>query len=404
MKLFVAFLINFLLPFFASAQFGCTDPPAINFDPLAQINDGTCIYSASNYQPNLVADLTQNLNENSALIYWNNQVLTINDGGNEAALFFLNNNNGAVIRKVIVDQANNVDWEALTQDNNNIYIGDFGNNFGDRVNLCVYKISKLDITNSINDTVSAIKMNFDYGNQVNFSSALNANNFDCEAFFYHMDSLHLFTKDWLDLKTRHYVLPSNWMDTVHANQIDSFLIDGLITDATIDSSSANAMLLGYKNNGNNIYTSFIWILSDYFGHHYFSGNKRRIEIGSMFNVSQTEGITLIDSTQGYISSEQISSVITVPAKLFQFNFQNYFFQSGANTPIIENEKNPLFYPNPADDKLFFNNKVNTIKLISLDGKVILDLQAPEEFIDIRFLDPGIYYLQGNGLIEKFEVY
>lgn len=403
MKLIIAFLINFSLPYFALAQFGCTDPLANNFDPLAQINDGTCTYSSTNYQPNLVADLTQNLNENSALIYWDNQIVTLNDGGNEAALFFLNNN-GAVLRKVIVDQANNVDWEALTQDNNNIYIGDFGNNYGNRNNLCVYKISKIDISNSINDTVSAIKMNFVYGNQANFNSALNANNFDCEAFFFHMDSLHLFTKNWLDLKTRHYVLPSHWIDTVNAVQIDSFLIDGLITDATIDSSSNHSMLLGYKNNGNNIYTSFIWILSDYSEHHYFSGNKRRIEIGNMFNLSQTEGITLIDSAQGYISSEQISSVITIPAKLFQFNFQNYFSQNGANTPNIEKEITPLFYPNPVNDKLYFSKKVDRIKVFSLDGKVIIDLKFPEEFIDIRNLDPGIYFLQGNGKIEKLEVY
>jgi len=403
MKLFVALLINFLLPIFAFGQFGCTDPLANNFDPLAQINDGNCTYSSTNYQPNLVANLTQNLNENSALIYWNNQIVTLNDGGNEAALFFLNTN-GAVLRKVIVSQASNIDWEALTQDENNIYIGDFGNNYGNRNDLCVYKISKIDISNSINDTVIAFKMNFDYGNQVDFNSALNANNFDCEAFFYHMDSLHLFTKDWLDLKTRHYVLPSHWMDTVHAIQVDSFLIDGLITDATIDTSSANAMLLGYKNNGNNIYTSFIWILSDYSEHHYFSRNKRRIEIGNMFNVSQTEGITLIDSTQGYLSSEQISSVITISAKLFQFNFQSFISQDGSNTPLITNENKLHFYPNPTADKLYFTNKVEAIRLFTIDGKVVLDLEVSEDYIDIKNLNPGIYYLRGNGFVEKFEVY
>jgi hypothetical protein len=403
MKLFVALLINFLLPIIAFGQFGCTDPLANNFNPLAQINDGNCTYSSTNYQPNLVANLTQNLNENSALIYWNNQIVTLNDGGNEAALFFLNPN-GAVLRKVIVDQASNMDWEALTQDENNIYIGDFGNNYGNRSNLCVYKISKIDISNSINDTVIAFKMNFDYGNQVDFNSALNANNFDCEAFFYHMDSLHLFTKDWLDLKTRHYVLPSHWMDTVHAIQVDSFLIDGLITDATIDTSSTNAMLLGYKNNGNNIYTSFIWILSDYSEHHYFSGNKRRIEIGNMFNVSQTEGITLIDSTQGYLSSEQISSVITISAKLFQFNFQSFISQDGANTPLITNESKLHFYPNPTADKLYFTNKVEAIRLFTIDGKVVLDIEVSEDYIDIKNLNPGIYYLKGNGFIEKFEVH
>jgi hypothetical protein len=194
------------------------------------------------------------------------------------------------------------------------------------------------------------------------------------------------------------------MDTVHAIQVDSFLIDGLITDATIDTSSANAMLLGYKNNGNNIYTSFIWILSDYSEHHYFSGNKRRIEIGNMFNVSQTEGITLIDSTQGYLSSEQISSVITISAKLFQFNFQSFISQDGSNTPLITNENKLHFYPNPTADKLYFTNKVEAIRLFTIEGKVVLDLEVSEDYIDIKNLNPGIYYLRGNGFVEKFEVY
>ena len=62
-------------------QMGCTDPQASNYDPLASLNDGTCIYGVTNYSPNLIGDLSFNLNENSGLIYWNNKLVTFNDSG-----------------------------------------------------------------------------------------------------------------------------------------------------------------------------------------------------------------------------------------------------------------------------------------------------------------------------------
>ena len=53
-----------------SAQSGCTDPQAQNYDVNAVINDGTCIYSTTNYSPQLVANLVSALDENSGLIFF----------------------------------------------------------------------------------------------------------------------------------------------------------------------------------------------------------------------------------------------------------------------------------------------------------------------------------------------
>jgi len=387
----------------ATSQWGCTDPLALNFNPLAQLNDGTCTYPPSNYQPVLTNNLNENLNENSALIHWNNELITLNDGGNEAALFFMDLA-GNIVRKVVIEQATNYDWEALAQDSQFIYIGDFGNNYGNRTNLCVYKVSKTAITNSTNDTVQALQLNFTFENQTNFSAALNANNFDCEGFFYHQDYLHLFTKNWLNLQTRHYILPNNWVGTVNAIQKDSFLVDGLITDATIDSATARILLIGYKNNGNNLYTSFIWILSDFSPHHYFSGNKRRIEIGNMLSLSQTEGITLIDSVSGYLSSERISSVITIPAKLFTFNLGDFFYQNDASTQLLIPSKQIELYPNPANGMLYFSQPVYALSIKALDGTVVVNAPHFSDCLDINSLKPGLYYVKGTGFCEKLQIY
>ena len=63
--------------------------------------------------------------------------------------------------------------------------------------------------NSENDTVVAGFILFSYPDQVSFERKLNNNNFDCEAFFYYHDSLHLFSKNWSDFKTKQYVVPSD---------------------------------------------------------------------------------------------------------------------------------------------------------------------------------------------------
>ena len=46
------------------------------------------------------------------------------------------------VRTIKIDNAKNDDWEELAEDDEFIYIGDFGNNNGKRKNLCIYIIRK----------------------------------------------------------------------------------------------------------------------------------------------------------------------------------------------------------------------------------------------------------------------
>jgi len=316
----IIFISSLLFHLCSCAQSGCTDPQANNFDPNALTNDGSCSYPATSYSMTLINNLSDQVQENSGLIRVGNFLYSFNDSGSDAKIYELDTT-GAVQRSIVLTGATNVDWEAITSNSTHVFIGDFGNNSGNRQNLCVYRFLKSDL---LLDTIVAEKLPFYWSDQVQFNAQANAHNFDCEAFVAREDSLVLFSKNWLNLYTRRYVLPVYWTDTIAAMVQDSFFVDGLITDASLSPDQSRTFLLGYKNNGNNFYTSFIWNLWDYSNGQVFSGNKRRIEIGNVLNVSQTEGIALTSNESGYVSSEKVVSFVTLAPKLFKFDFGAYF--------------------------------------------------------------------------------
>ena len=95
------------------------------------------------------------VNENSGLIFLNNNLITFNDSGGNNSLYEIDIVNGEVIRTVDIINATNYDWEDITTDFTLIYIGDFGNNYGNRQDLLIYKISISDFLNTSDNAVSA---------------------------------------------------------------------------------------------------------------------------------------------------------------------------------------------------------------------------------------------------------
>jgi len=275
------------------------------------------------YKPGFVANLPEAAKETSGLVFFGGTLWTINDSGNPAEIIQLDTTSGSIIRKVLVNNAVNADWEAITQDDSNIYIGDFGNNYGNRTNLCILKIPKNNLIKGSDSTVKASFIHFRYPDQSVFTKALNNNNFDCEAFIYHADSLHLFTKDWLDLQTRHYVIPTD-TGTCLARLAEQFNSDGLITDASIN-EQGSILLLGYKNTRGKSYSSFCWLLTGYKGNSVFTGTWQRIELGSALHLGQTEGISFANENLAWLSSESIlSGWLYRPAKLYRINIESFF--------------------------------------------------------------------------------
>lgn len=380
-------------------QGGCTDPQAQNYDPTAVFNDGSCIYQLTNYAPTLIADLSGELAENSGLSFLNNSIYSINDGGNSTIINELSIN-GSSVRNILIDSAQNVDWEAITTSETELFIGDFGNNSGTRNNLRIYRINKSDVLQS--DTVSSSFVQFYYPDQTNFSPQPNNNNFDCEAFIFFQDSLHLFTKGWANLYTKHYIVPLNNAEPVAAILKDSLFVDGLITDASIDAQTGNLLLLGYKNNGSNFYTSFIYLIFDYPNNQFFEGNKRRIELGNMLTLSQTEGITWKNQFSGFISSEKItSSFITIQPKLFEFDFTTYLVNDTLGINSINSSKYSIF-PNPTNDILnilFDEEYVNSDYKIFIEnslGQVVFESSTSKPTLKIELAnknEKGVYFIK-----------
>lgn len=132
--------------------------------------------------------LPKELNEISGLEKFNDTILiAINDGGNDPIIYFLDLN-GRILKKTVVKDVVNRDWEDLTMDGNrDLYIADVGNNAGTYTSFQLLKLSA-DVAFQ-SDTISSEILEFVY------PAGPLARTPDCEAIFWYNDTLHLLTKN-----------------------------------------------------------------------------------------------------------------------------------------------------------------------------------------------------------------
>jgi hypothetical protein len=91
------------------------------------------------------------------------------------------NDQGEITNAINITDATNVDWEDLASDQEgNIYIGDFGNNDNLRKDLCIYKVGKEALASTT--TIAAAKTSFSYPNQTAFPPIPSERFYDVEAF------------------------------------------------------------------------------------------------------------------------------------------------------------------------------------------------------------------------------
>jgi len=369
MRLILFFSFLFFFSLSANAQQGCTDPQAINYNSQATQNDGSCQYATSNYEPQEIAEFTEILNENSGIIVVDTSLWVNVDAQAINKLFKVDSLTGTVQKELEIENGFNVDWEELAQDDQHIYIGDFGNNHGDRENLRIYKMDKEELEK---DTAVVTVILFEYEDQSDYTrTAFNETNFDCEAFFYFNDSLHLFSKNWLNGKTRHYVLPTQ-EGMYTAKLVESFDTKGFITSADINEDGVVA-LLGYTEGG----STFLWLLHDYEGSQFFTGNKRRIELGSGIVNGKTEGISFSNGLRGYITSESFSQlIIQLPPKLLSFDLTQFFDESTSISQINLAKAEWQIFPNPFQKQLIVLAKAHNEKanfyLYDSAGRMIME--------------------------------
>ncbi len=244
------------------------------------------------------------LNENSGMTEYDGLIWFINDGGNDSAIYGYNRINRTMERSVAIRNSSNVDWEDITQNEEYLFIGDFGNNAsGNRDDLKIYMISKSDLIPAADTVIPAGIIHFRYEDQTDFSPVTNsATSFDCEAFIATEDYVVLFAKDWLNQQTRLYTLP-----LIPGNHVAKLRkhwdVNGLVTSAAWSADEQVLYLLGYSD----IVSPFLSIFSGFDSDNLTYNKVNRIEFPYLMP-TQTEGIAIRSDGTVLISSEAFTQI------------------------------------------------------------------------------------------------
>jgi hypothetical protein len=382
------FTIVLLLPLLTNAQSGCTDPQASNYNASATINDGSCVYPAVSVTPYNINVLNDTVAETSGLVWYNGLLWTHNDNADQR-LYALDTTSGQIAQRKTIINAANIDWEEIAQDDDYFYVGDFGNNVaGNRTDLRIFRISK-NTLGSGNLTVDTIR--FAYSDQTDFSNTgPNNTDFDCEAFIATDDSLYLFTKQWVSRKTSVYVLPKLPSPNVYAaSKRATHDVQGLVTGATFLKGKKTIVLCGYQANLANP-NPFVYLLYDFSGNNFFSGNKRKVEV--VQPLSQTEGIATVDGRSFFLTNEAVvNSAFTIPARLQKIDLTallgNYYQTDITSLP---GKESLLVFPNPARGSFAVNLEVTTPQWVTLS---LTDIKGRKVMEERRFISRGRHTLQ-----------
>lgn len=254
--------------------------------------------------------------ESSGLAFINSALWTHNDSGNATDLYQVSQDTETLNHTLKINDVHNNDWEDLAIDEQFLYIGNFGNNGGNRQDLSIYKVALNQVhTNQIHTDIVQ-KIDFKYQDQNKFDHEAYKHNFDCEAMIAYGDSLYLFSKNHADQECNLYRLSSSDSSSM-ASKIDRFDSRGTITAADYQVDSKVLALLGYKFIAGDDMPAFLWVFYDFEGADFFGGKSTYIDL--KLN-SQAEGVTFIDTSEVLISTEAESGG---KGKLYQLDISGY---------------------------------------------------------------------------------
>lgn len=243
-----------------------------------------------------VGYLDDKIQETSGLSILNGKLYTFNDSGNVPELFELDETSGN-IKNTYTINAKNKDWEALTNDGKNFYIGDFGNNGGTRRDLEIYK---LPFHNNEPKNDSITKISFYYPEQTEFIPKYTNNDFDAEAMIYLNGKIHLFTKEWKSKATSHYIIDPTITEKQKAEKTESYKTNFVVTDAAY--FDKKLYLVGYTKKTE----VFLNIFKETEPGIFFKEKPKHYYLGSSLAVGQIEGVT-VNQAGIFISGEKFKS-------------------------------------------------------------------------------------------------
>jgi hypothetical protein len=329
--------------------------------------------------------LSSEIPETSGLVFFQEGLLTHNDNADQN-LYVIDTINGSTLSSLSIPNVVNSDWEEITQDSLYLYVGDFGNNAGNRTDMHILRIEKSSL---LEGTPAIDTIAFAYEDQIDFTPSNQSTPFDCEAFIAGNDSLFLFTKNWDNQTTVCYSLPKipgNYL----AHRKDSSDVNGLITGATFVPSKKLVILCGYSS----LLQPFMYLLFDFEGTDFFSSFQQKINLSLSFH--QVEGISTTNGLDVYLTNEYFSqSLITIQQKLHKFNLNTVLGEYLNGNNVESGEEGFSFFPNPAKDILHVRNSsgLNNLEIKNSMGNTVLKARISRvSDLDISNLPNGKYFI------------
>ena len=249
----------------------------------------------STYSQKLTKDisLSKKIDETSGLEIVDGQFITHNDSGGDPKLYYLDKKGKIVFERTLEGVKNN-DWEDITKDDQFIYVANMGNNFDTRKNLSIVK-TPIDPSSS-----EAELIEFNYPEQVKFTTAYNQSQYDAEALITIDDYLIILTKNKLKKITEIYALPKI-AGKYEAKKIGSLNTQSIITGGDYDPDTKLLALTGTL-----IFNEYYILKIEDFD----LESKKDYKI-DMYEIpigkTQVEAIKIIDSNTFWITSEDEKS-------------------------------------------------------------------------------------------------
>jgi len=295
-------ILVFLFLGSCNSKKGCTDPNSISYDAEAKIDDGSCTYPSGDGNLTVVRKLKNPFDEVSGLKYVDKRLWSIIDPEGEDIIYSINLVTGESKETIKLSGVKSVNFEAITSSETDFYIGDIGNNKGNRKDLVIYKVpfpSPVEMENS----ARAEEIKFYYPEQKDFRNNP-LTDFDAEAIVYRNGHIYLFTKNNSNTKTSLYEIPA--VPGNHAAKLKGiFDVQGKITDADINADGTKLILTGHNKETEEV---FCWLLKDFEGTNFFTGSKTKIPLGRLDEVGQIEGATFFNDRNVFISNEKNNGV------------------------------------------------------------------------------------------------
>jgi len=261
---------------------------------------GSAIYTL--YSKKMIS-VDPRLKEVSGIEYDKHKRLwAINDSGDEPKLYRLNDD-GSIAKEILVTNAENIDWEDMTQNKfGHFFLGDFGNNTNERRWLTIYKIENpIDIKT---DTTEAEIIKFTYPELDGTPVAPDNRNYDLEAFVALGRHLYLFTKNRTE--------PFDGITNVykvgdHAANFNAELIDSFKTCTTMEKLCwiTSAALSPDRKKLVLLDSTSLWLFENFKGDKFFSADVSRIDLGI---VTQKEAVTFYDDNTIVFTDEEFKGI------------------------------------------------------------------------------------------------